>query len=228
MKLSIFLRQRFQLLTAYDLFKKAFFSSPTPPLKTNLNLLDLGCGDGSTYQSFGLDESSYNIHLVDPYSTHLYSPSRSPIIKLDALAYLLSIQNDYYDFILIQDVLEHLTYSDCVDVLNACNQKLRAGGVIFARVPNGNSPFALRNQNNDHTHKTFFGFLSLKRCFEYTSFTHVETYPCYEVLPGLLGFFHTLIVKLIFQPIISFVLKPYIGWSGEFFWTPNLCIIAKK
>ena len=227
MSLSIFLRQKLQLFTAYDLFKKSFSSFLLSP-KSNLNLLDLGCGDGTAFEAFGLEKGSYNIHLVDPYSTHHYSPSRLPIIKLDALSYMLTVENNYYDFILIQDVLEHLTHNDCIDVLRACNQKLRSGGVIFARVPNGNSPFALRNQNNDYTHKTFLGFLSLKRCFEYSSFTHVEIYPCYEVLPGLFGFIHTLIVKSFFQPIISFVLKPYIGWSGEFFWTPNLCIIAKK
>ena len=226
MSFSIFLRHKLQLLTTYDLFKKAFFASSLP-LKTNLNLLDLGCGDGSAFESFGLKGDSYNIHLVDPYSIYHYSPSSLPIIKSDAISYMSTVEDNYYDFILIQDVLEHLTHNDCIDVLSACNQKLRSGGVIFARVPNGNSPFALRNQNNDYTHKAFLGFLSLKRYFEYTSFTHVETYPCYEVLPGLSGFIHTLVVKLIFQPIISFVLKPYIGWSGEFFWTPNLCI-AKK
>ena len=227
MSISIFIRKKAKILTAYDLFKNALAASPALRT-TNSNLLDLGCGDGATFQSFGIDSSTYNIDLVDPCSIYHSSPFNSPIIKLDALSYLSTVDDDYYDLILIQDVLEHLSHSECLEVLSACNQKLKSGGVVFARVPNGNSPFAMRNQNNDYTHKLFLGNLSARRCFEYSSFTNIAISPCYEVLPGLSGFVHTVIVRLIFQPMISFLLKPYIGWSAEFFWTPNLCIIAKK
>ena len=50
------------------------------------------------------------------------------------------------------DVLEHLTYSEIVSLLDKAATLLRPGGFFIARFPNGASPFGRAHQHEDITH----------------------------------------------------------------------------
>jgi hypothetical protein len=55
------------------------------------------------------------------------------------------------------DVLEHLSISECRDLLASVSQCLSETGVFLARFPSGDSPFARAIQHGDATHKTVMG-----------------------------------------------------------------------
>lgn len=61
-----------------------------------------------------------------------------------------------FDVILAFDVLEHLDEEMLRAMLTAIRARLTPDGVFLARVPNGDSPFGLSNQNGDATHRTAF------------------------------------------------------------------------
>jgi hypothetical protein len=53
--------------------------------------------------------------------------------------------------------LEHLTYTQSVDVVKKVFRILDENGSFLARSPNGDSPLGLRYQNGDPTHISFIG-----------------------------------------------------------------------
>ncbi len=68
-----------------------------------------------------------------------------------------SLADGSLDLIAAFDVLEHLTHQQIDDLLGTAFRKLRPGGVLIARFPNGDSPLGLCNQNGDVTHITAIG-----------------------------------------------------------------------
>lgn len=62
-----------------------------------------------------------------------------------------------FDLILLIDVIEHIDQHKTSDFLRSMKARLKPGGKIIARFPNGDSPFGLKNQNGDITHVTVIG-----------------------------------------------------------------------
>ena len=58
------------------------------------------------------------------------------------------------DLILCFDVLEHLSVTQILQLLNDTQEFLTRNGKFIARFPNGASPFGRLPQHGDHTHKT--------------------------------------------------------------------------
>ena len=103
--------------------------------------------------------------LVDkfdkPYQEILYN-SKTEFYSDDLVSFLNNTRSESVDFILAKDVLEHLTYEDSIVLLEQSYRALNKDGILLVQVPNGSSPFAMRNFNNDLTHVQFLGHKSLK------------------------------------------------------------------
>lgn len=67
------------------------------------------------------------------------------------------------DAVVAFDVFEHLELSELKQLLNQVGACLRPGGLMIARVPSGDSPFARAIQYGDVTHKTVLGSSAVRQ-----------------------------------------------------------------
>lgn len=72
--------------------------------------------------------------------------SRSKLPKPDS--------NYSFDAVVAFDVLEHLNDSEIRDLFTDLQPILKENGIVIARVPNGEGPMGMPNQNGDPTHVT--------------------------------------------------------------------------
>jgi SAM-dependent methyltransferase len=79
--------------------------------------------------------------------------------------------NFSFDAIVAFDVLEHLNDSEIRDLFADILPLLKENGVVIARVPNGEGPMGLPNQNGDPTHVTN---ISLSRLSAYLTEWRIE------------------------------------------------------
>lgn len=70
---------------------------------------------------------------------------------------LEEVDHGSIDLIVGFDIFEHLTYQEFTELIAKCRALLKPSGKIMGRVPSGDSPFGLRIQNGDITHKSVFG-----------------------------------------------------------------------
>jgi len=111
------------------------------PLK-GLKILDVGCGEGGT--SLALAERGAQITAID------FNPKRVEKFrrKVSTAGVVLSIevgnaqnlnfQNEAFDCILLQDVLEHLPHPD--KAIQEINRVLKRNGLVYLSTPNRWSP----------------------------------------------------------------------------------------
>jgi len=119
-----------------------------------LRVLEIGFGNGSflTYaKQKGWDVVGVEISndLVQTASRHGYD-----VVCAENLA---KFSDSDFDLIVAFDVLEHIGQNDLPAFFDEVARVLKNNGVLFARFPNGDSPFGLMNQNGDLTHVTAIG-----------------------------------------------------------------------
>jgi len=78
-----------------------------------------------------------------------------------------------FDLVVAFDVLEHMAQDLIPRVLTDLRSRLRPGGVLIARFPNGDSPFSRASQYGDVTHQTVIGS-HMARYFAQTTGFDVE------------------------------------------------------
>jgi SAM-dependent methyltransferase len=107
-------------------------------------VLDVGCGSAKTPGAVGLDISAE----TDADIVH----------DLDEFPY--PIESDGFDYVLLQDVLEHV--SEPVRVIEELHRVLRPGGHLHLRTPHFSSSLAY----GDPTHKHYFSAKAIRSLAE--------------------------------------------------------------
>ena len=79
-------------------------------------------------------------------------------------------EDTVFDAIVAFDVFEHLTISELKDTLTRLHGLLADDGVVFARFPNGGSPFGLAFMAGDITHKTALNGSAMEQLGALTGF----------------------------------------------------------
>jgi SAM-dependent methyltransferase len=133
---------------------------------TNLNVLDLGSGEGGTSRVFSADNFVVSLDLslirlqrqrIDVISSESSSEKSSTNDKnrflhavemtkqelVNGSALKLPFANSTFDFIIIQDVIEHLT--DVTDFYSEIKRILKTNGSIYLSTPNKLSIFNFFN-----------------------------------------------------------------------------------
>jgi SAM-dependent methyltransferase len=133
---------------------------------TNLNVLDLGSGEGGTSRVFSADNFVVSLDLslirlqrqrIDVISSESSSEKSStndknrflPAVEMtkqelvNGSALKLPFANSTFDFIIIQDVIEHLT--DVTDFYSEIKRILKTNGSIYLSTPNKLSIFNFFN-----------------------------------------------------------------------------------
>lgn len=81
----------------------------------------------------------------------------------DVWAYLDAARASSFDRVVMLDVLEHFSSDDGVRLLGRVGEMLRPGGKVVVKVPNVSSPWGMRYQYGDLTHKTAYTPESLRQ-----------------------------------------------------------------
>lgn len=196
-----------------------------------LACIDLGCGAGTSLIQFQAHHPKNSLTLIDKYVTP--SPDVLDCPGVDyrqecILDSLRSTKNDLAGFIFLKDIVEHFPLEEAQSILRNVYRVLAPGGIIFIQVPNGTSPFGLRNQSNDVTHFHSWGHVALASLVASAGFVEISPKPVYEIPSGRTGVYAAVFQRAIVQPLLQKLLSSSIGWSGEYFWTPNFSIIASK
>lgn len=116
-------------------------------------VLEIGFGSGACLawmrrqgaEIFGSEISEISQLAAADFGVNLI-PSNLPEIAKN--------HEHWFDTILAFDVFEHLSIDEVREYLDACEVMLRSGGKLLLRFPNAQSPFGLRTQQGDPTHRS--------------------------------------------------------------------------
>lgn len=193
--------------------------------------VDLGCGKGNYVINSTFKEYISRVMMVDlfdkPNKENLNN-EKAEFFSTDVVSFLRSRESNSVNFILAKDIFEHLNQSDGQILISECYRILSKKGILLMQIPNGSSPFGMRNFNNDITHIQFLGHKSLEDLSREVFHSGVSVYPVDEISAGKLGIFSAIIQKKILEPLIQILLSSSIGSNGRFFWTPNIIAVNKK
>jgi SAM-dependent methyltransferase len=164
----------------------------------NLNYLDIGPGLGETlvvWNKIGIK----NIHSID------LSPEVVAYIKnlgfncdlIEATEYLKCHKGEF-DFINMNDVLEHIPKDELVELGRAVKSALKQGGKFLVKVPNAQSPFFSTGRYADLTHVQSFTEQSLFQFFGIIGFNRFSFFHARYRADSFLG----LISKYIVMPSV--------------------------
>ncbi|MEO0263133.1 MAG: class I SAM-dependent methyltransferase [candidate division WOR-3 bacterium] len=138
-------------------FYKRRFGKILPENKDSL-ILDLGCGEGfflyfmeklGYNKLYGVDLSKEEIEIAQKYL------KKTILINEDLFNFLKNI-NLKFDFILMDNILEHFEKEEIFEVLELVYNRLKYKGKIVISVPNIGSLWGIPHAFLDFTHETFF------------------------------------------------------------------------
>lgn len=137
-------------------------------------ILDVGCGFGFALRA--LRHRGYtNLQGLETSPTQAERCRRAgfPVeVTEDSLRWLKD-RGQRFDFVLLLDVLEHVSVDRQIAFLEAIRHSLRPGGRLFLTTPNANSPLAARWRYIDHTHTSSFTEHSLHYILQNAGFTEI-------------------------------------------------------
>lgn len=156
---------------------------------SELSFMDIGCGEGWALKHFhehgwnvtGLDYSSAGIEQINP--------EMIGYLKQGDLYELIQKESDEYSFILMDNVLEHV--SDPDKILGYIHQNLLTDGLIMIEVPNDFSTLQLNMLNEgflekpswifEPDHISYFSLDSLKNLMDSQSFEFVDAFTDFPI-----------------------------------------------
>ena len=146
------------------------------PSNREAKILDIGCGDGKFL--FFLRQHGYtnmeglemDSRLADLTVKRVSCPVH---VVSDTLEFLDCNQNRY-DAICMNDVLEHIPKSDTISFLAAVRESLMPGGNLVVNVPQVSGFTSLYCRYNDFTHETIFTEMSLRQVLLLARFSDIR------------------------------------------------------
>ena len=115
------------------------------PNDQNAKILELGAGIGQFYyfcekegyhNYTGIDMSSENVAYIKEKIS-----AEADIHKIDMFEYISAANDNSYDVIVLNDVIEHLTKGEIFDLLISVRRILKDGGIFLIKTPNMANPF---------------------------------------------------------------------------------------
>ncbi len=181
------------------------------PKSKEATILDIGCGMGfflKFLQSSGFSNSvgiDLSPEQVDTAQTFGVKGAR-----LCRWQDFLPEHIEKFDFIMLDNVIEHLTKDEIVELLKCMLASLKPGGKVYISTPNGGSPFGVPLAFIDFTHEVYFTAASLSQVLHACGFSSV-----YVAGEPLIGFdLRSYIRQMIFSFIKPFVKAGYVIGTG--------------
>ena len=137
--------------------------------------------------------------------------------------------NNSIDLVVAMDVFEHIDTSALQNLLIEAGSCLRPGGLVVARVPSGDSPFARSIQHGDLTHRIILGSSAIGQLAAQSGFVvKAIREPAFPIRGlGVRVFIRRLAIacaRRIIYPLITQVLMG----GGQPVLTPNLVFVLEK
>lgn len=105
------------------------------PAKFQGRILDAGCGDGTMLTNLKKHHPSIRMYGTDISKEGCrLARERGIIAKISDLNHKIPFKNNFFDFIIAHEVIEHLTDPD--EFLEECNRTLKKGGYLVVTTPN--------------------------------------------------------------------------------------------
>jgi 2-polyprenyl-3-methyl-5-hydroxy-6-metoxy-1,4-benzoquinol methylase len=196
--------------------KLARFDQATP-------ILDVGCGMGPLL--YYLVKRGYtNVKGIDldPRSVEVAQKLGLPAVEADALEFL-SACREQYGLVLAFDILEHLSKSEALRLLEAAHRALMPGGSLIAKMPCAEAVVGGRHAFNDITHEWAITAGAMKLVMQMAGFSTVHLIDDAALWPANP-------FKAVRHMAVStnrFLFRKLLGLP-RLFWSPSMHIVATR
>ena len=196
-------------------------------INNDLKILEIGFGNGGFLGYLKFINRTADCIEIDSNLNELaqsigFFPLPSPDIAL--------LEDHKYDLIVAFDVIEHIDRSELISYFRNLSRILKVGGVFIGRVPNGDSPFSMRNQNGDITHQLPLGSEAIKYLGISAGLSlHYLGGSAQPILNTNIMYSLQRLISFPFKLFVDMVVKLIFLPRGKIFFTPvNLTFVLKK
>lgn len=199
------------------------------PSDKEASILELACGHG-TFLGLLKKHGYNNIQGVDISEDQVEKAKQlgvDDVVCADLQTYL-SNSKDLYDVIVGIDIIEHLTKSELLTLLETIKERLNPGGKVIFRTPNCDAPMGSTFYFGDFTHEIYLNYFSAEQVMLTMGFDSINIQSSYVGIDNpILNFFRT-IIWFKMRMYWKMVLFASGRSSKKVLFTPNMIISAKK
>jgi 2-polyprenyl-3-methyl-5-hydroxy-6-metoxy-1,4-benzoquinol methylase len=198
------------------------------PQSKHARVVDLGCGYGA-FMMMLRDAGYSNLRGIDisPEQVNLAHDLGASMVELGTLESAIN-EESCVSLVTMFDVIEHLTRSEAISVLQGIHGMLDEGGTLLLRTPNVDATLGTVLSFGDLTHEMHLNKYSALELFASLNYRHVEILPVKPV--G--GSFAARIIRGVLGPLASLGsrlthITQGISTSATIS-TPNMLIVARR
>ena len=213
--------------TSFCKFYKRNYLKYVPKNKES-NILIVSCGPGYFVELLK-KEGFNNVMGIDSDPGKIeYAKKRNLNCKVEDAFDFLEKENEYFDVIVAEQEINHLTKEEILIFLKLCWDNLNKDGVLIIHSLNGANPIIGSEslaQNFDH-YNTFTEY-SMKQILKYSNFKEIKIFPLnlyifYENPLNYIGLLLDVVLKLLLR--LSFI---FYGKANRIF-TKKIAAVCRK
>lgn len=148
-------------------------------LSKDAKILDFGCGIGQ-FLFYLKKEGFQNLVGIDISKTQIeLALQMQPQVDFRHISnpfFFLKQQREWYDVIVINDVLEHIEKNQIVSMLRVIYQSLKPRGIVLIKTINSAYPLSHSSRYLDLTHTISFHEKSLVQLLRHVGFIEISCY----------------------------------------------------
>ena len=202
------------------------------PQNSSTRVLELACGPAPFlyflkqrgYSNLmGIDTSPQQVVLAHAIGLE------NEVAQGDMIAYLEVAEPDYFDVIIMFDILEHFARPEQFDIMDKVFARLKPNGKCILHVPNAEGIFGTRVLYGDITHKSAFTRRSMEQLLQIVGFKNIQ---CFEDKPILHGM-QSSIRRAVWEIVSAYVFIAVGAETGNirrrnYIFSQNMLVIAEK
>jgi len=202
---------------------------PLLPFDKEASILELACGHGTLLgllQKRGYSKTC-GIDVSDDQVEKAKALGVENVHRSDIQTFLSS-SAETYDVIIGIDIIEHLTKSELLNLLESIKEHLNPGGKVIFRTPNCDAPLGSTFFLGDFTHEIYLNYFSAEQVMLAMGFNNIKIGASYLGIRNPVKNFFRAVLWFKLVLLCKFVLFASARSSKKVLFTPNLIISADK